>query len=55
MHIETLNIFQEEDTMKDFKEFIDRRNDFFKTESGTTEFQRQAYSLVDDLLHELAT
>lgn len=40
--------------MKDFKEFIDRRNDFFKTESGTTEFQRQAYSLVDDLLHELA-
>ena len=40
--------------MKDFKEFIDRRNDFFKTEFGTTEFQRQAYNLVDDLLHELA-
>ena len=40
--------------MKDFKEFIDRRNDFFKIESGTTEFKRQAYILIEDLMHELA-
>ena len=40
--------------MKDFEEFIDRRTDFFKTESGTAEFESQAYSLVNDLIHELA-
>lgn len=43
--------------MKDFKEFIDRENAFFKflkTESGTTEFKSQAYSLVEDLMLELA-
>lgn len=40
--------------MKDFKEFIDRRSEFFKTKSGTAEFKSQAYSLVNDLMHELA-